>query len=1119
MATFPIYTLTPDAAASVLRDDGINTLGLTTLALSPQWSGSSVSYDSATLRLTIAGSLQAPFRGLLSGVFAPASSTLKQNINADDVTLTVQDNEGNSFPAPTTGSVILTLSNESGTKRETVACTARSGDVLTVTRGFDGTKKESFSSGDKVTLQLARGTSVAQFTGADGQPILKAGAVYRLHPQAILRLERLMSVRFSNPSGSALIYPVPWSMLIHEGEFFQTDQFFEPNTALPVTGSISFHDSRGLIVDPIYVASLFDALLTWLPGLKPNAVAGSVTDAGGVRTISQIATSTLVHVVNPHGGNFQSVTSSARLIRANSGGTSMGDIPGTSLVELGAGERVQAHADDDAENQRRLRWGWATNGTMSRTALTPPDLPSGVTLSRKFFRVCAADIRWAILGNRTGSTVLGIQKDDERIPSSLLPEVRDQVDIDYLADGLDTLAESVRVLQRPNQSMIMAVSQQFDRNMLVPSTIGDNAHWPAFPAVTGTAVDTVPNSIPSGSMTAAFVAAPSNDVVVTLSGVVPEEAHVRIYPSEFVAIPAITEEPSFVRGDGGAAIAKGATVEVLLPNPFRIVSGGARPSSPSLTFDLVITPRAGNRRLYGAQRVDVSNGPATPPSSVFSGASPLTPMLDQTLGIGPSPLFGIAMPPEPSTPSISNPVDLALSLAAETSPRQAPRLPTQARFETMIVTGTTGPGTPAPANTLLWDAVVTGARWIPESRSAQHAQGNPGNPAGPDVHAPGVHVSGALAYDVAMATARRVQPMIPWPTTDSLQPGWVVGTAGNNFNSPDDSANTTETGVGALLRTVAKGCETSTLSMFDTPVEGLTVQQMLNDVASHLGLSAPTFTIQNEARIQREIRREFFIAKQGLRDAQWSLLRALSEARELIYIESPQFAPTARPQTPARNFEVDLVNVIAERMRAHPNLHVIICTPRLSDYAANFKAFSRYHYNARSEAVSMLQSAASDRVAVFHPVGFPGRPAYIRTTSVIVDDVWSLVGTAHFRRRGMTFDGSVSIASFDREFQDGYSRKVREYRRRLMAAKMNVPAPIVSEQVSGDWIRLGRPLSAFALVSDWLAQGGLGRIQPLWPGPSDTTIMAAQPDAADPDGSTDDLFMTTLAGLLNELGD
>src|SRR5690606_1782691 len=110
-------------------------------------------------------------------------------------------------------------------------------------------------------------------------------------------------------------------------------------------------------------------------------------------------------------------------------------------------------------------------------------------------------------------------------------------------------------------------------------------------------------------------------------------------------------------------------------------------------------------------------------------------------------------------------------------------------------------------------------------------------------------------------------------------------------------------------------------------------------------------------------------------------------------------------------------------------------------------------------------------------------------------------------------------ASFDREFQDGYSRKVREYRRRLMAAKMNVPAPIVSEQVSGDWIRLGRPSSAFALVSDWLAQGGLGRIQPLWPGPSDTTIMAAQPDAADPDGSTDDLFMTTLAGLLNELGD
>ena len=60
----------------------------------------------------------------------------------------------------------------------------------------------------------------------------------------------------------------------------------------------------------------------------------------------------------------------------------------------------------------------------------------------------------------------------------------------------------------------------------------------------------------------------------------------------------------------------------------------------------------------------------------------------------------------------------------------------------------------------------------------------------------------------------------------------------------------------------------------------------------------------------------------------------------------------------------------------------------------------------------MLLAVAQDRVAMFHPVGFPGRTAFIRTTSVIVDDVWCLVGAAHFRRRGMTFDGTTFIGLF-----------------------------------------------------------------------------------------------------------
>ncbi|VVN42714.1 hypothetical protein PS639_05469 [Pseudomonas fluorescens] len=345
---------------------------------------------------------------------------------------------------------------------------------------------------------------------------------------------------------------------------------------------------------------------------------------------------------------------------------------------------------------------------------------------------------------------------------------------------------------------------------------------------------------------------------------------------------------------------------------------------------------------------------------------------------------------------------------------------------------------------------------------------------------------------------------------------------GDNFDVPSDSANVVNTGSGVLLQSIAVGCETPWLANFSPPPANNTIGQMIQSAATAIGVPAPalTVTVNNEPRLQREVRREFFAAKQGFRDAQWSLRRAFAEARELVYIESPQFARTAHATGTPQPFEVDLVAELAARLVAQPNLHVIVCTPRLSDFADSYKTFHRQHYAARMEAFGNLQAAARDRVLLFHPVGFPGRAAYIRTTSVIVDDVWCLVGATHFRRRGMTFDGSAAIASFDRQITDGYSTKVRNYRRALMAAKMNVPAPAAGQALSGEWVRLGRPVSAFDVVNDLLRQGGYGRIQSIWPGPpaSDNSVLAAQPEVADPDGSNGVTLFNTLAGMLNELG-
>ncbi len=67
----------------------------------------------------------------------------------------------------------------------------------------------------------------------------------------------------------------------------------------------------------------------------------------------------------------------------------------------------------------------------------------------------------------------------------------------------------------------------------------------------------------------------------------------------------------------------------------------------------------------------------------------------------------------------------------------------------------------------------------------------------------------------------------------------------------------------------------------------------------------------------------------------------------------------------------------------------------------------RAAFAQRAAAVKKLAQDSPGRVVAFSPVGFPGRWSAIRSTVVLIDDVYALVGTSHLRRRGMTFDGGV----------------------------------------------------------------------------------------------------------------
>ncbi len=1109
MIPIAITTLTPAAVQQDLQSDGLNSLGLATLCLATRWSDSTPSggdYDATNLTLNLS-TIHAPFRGIREFAFSPAISTLASDLSDAATTLTVKATEGDRFPSPTGGNVLLTLTNAAGSKVEIVSCTARSGDTLTIDRGVQGTAKQAFSTGDRVSLKLAPGTRTSQFYQADGTVLTGGCTVFRLHPQAVLRLETLAAARYVT-TGNPAILPIPWAMVVRGAQGFSTARWFEPDeTMTGISGLVSFHDGRGLIIDPIYVAALFADLQAWLPGLVGKNPSGPANGAGGVQAIAGLATGTLVQALDLHGRPYQPALPGATLVTKDSGNTVTGSVPASGLFTLNAGDGIDTAGGDSG----RLRWGWMKNGILGTAKLAPPALPAtgapAPALGRQFYQVAVVDTVWALLGNRTAAAVLGIDGDDQKIPNDLLPAVRDNIVLNYLMDGPDVLGQAATVLARPSQNMVLAIAPVLDGTMTVPPQSGLAAHWPAFPTPTGVptgfSMPPAPPISPATGITAAWAA--GNDVVVTIAAdQVPSEAHIRLFPQQFVVIPAITADPSFVRDDGGAAIAQaGTATQIFLPNPFGLAPAQPHPNPAHLTLDIVVTPRNNPRKLWGAVVVTVTAGPVAAPPNPFAGGNLVAALPATFEAIAPSPLFNI---PTTVVPPGTNPTDIigmVRALASETAPRQGPRLPTMARFDTVIVTGTTGGN---PTGTLLWEAVLSGGRWGPETRSALHASGNPGNPAGPDVHAAGIHVTGALAYDLARHAIRRAQAIIP---VGGGALGWVAGMGGDNFNPPTDS-NPANTGIGVLLETVAAICETPELSALTPPDPGNTLQSMVNSAAAALGIPAPSVSTTNEPRLEVEVRREFFVAKNGLRDALWSLRRAVREARELIYIESPQFAHTGST--------VDLVAEIITSLGNHPNLKVMICPPRESDFSQKYKGWCRQHYQARTQAIADLLAAAPDRVVAYHAPGFPGRPAYIRTTTVIVDDVWCLSGATHWRRRGFTFDGSVAVAAFDRQMDNGYSKQVRAYRRSLMAAKLGVAVPLAGSPTA-EWIRLGHPATAFELIKDWLAEGGLGRIQPLWSGPADTTVLPATADMADPDGSDGSTFITTFASLIAELGD
>jgi hypothetical protein len=970
----------------------------------------------------------------------------------------------------------------------------------------------------------------AAYADVNGAPITSAAAVLKLHPEGARRLAGLVAARL----GAPLQRPVPTAMLVHGVTVPASPQpmdWFLAGEALGFAGphAVSFHDSRGLPIDPIAVAAIFADLIGFRPALNfGHASMPAVGAAGGLNGITARATTPVrVHVIDPHGHAYAATRDAARLKLVDAGGIEQSVIA-SHLIALASGQRIgRASADDTADaastdasvRAQPLRWGWAMNDTLDRTARAVPTLPAGVALATQFLRVMAVDLDWHLLGNRGDALLNNVPGDDGAVPDFALPRVRPAVPgFDYLVDGSDVLGAASQIAAGfpPAGADVLALlaSPAIDPATPLPPGPGAAGHWPAFPG---------PNpggGLPSGTdatqgLAAAFRAPGDGtdarlDVIVTVAAdVVPAGTHVRVYPRRFVEIDAISgDQPSFVRGDGAAGIAQaGQATPLLMVNPFGLASGAPLPSPAVLAVDVVITARNGQRRMHSAVDLTVSTTTQTFAGTLapFGGtallATPAMQALTTAFGatsVAPASVF--ALPP-PSTPPASNPgsvIELVRTLANESvAPRQGPRLPTQGRFDTVFALG----AAPAAGQPLAWQAVLSGARWTLETRSSQPELGDPGNPAGPDVHAAGVRVSGQLAYDLALHAIKRAQPMVPM---GAGAPGWIVMTGGDNWNDPAPDAGGTI--AGAMLETIAPFCDSPELSFLPVPQPGDSVQGAVDALANRLGVPSPGITVGNEQRLLREVQREIVTAKSGQRDALWSLRRAIRQAREFVYIEGPAFGRTARPAGAPLAHEVDLVELLRAGLQANPRLKVAICIPRMPDFAEAKANWVRAALAQRKQAIETLTTQDRQRVAAFHPIGFPGRASLIRSTVVIVDDVYALVGTSHVRRRGMTFDGGCDVASIDRALNaQGRSAAIARFRQELMAAKLGIAVPSGPANSSALWTRLSEPDSAFDVLADLLAAGGQGRCSPVFAGPTDNRVIpqtdqVADPDGVDPDG-------------------
>jgi hypothetical protein len=973
----------------------------------------------------------------------------------------------------------------------------------------------------------------------DGTDIPTGATVLSLYPVQYLRLARLLALVLEDPATARpgrdqglAARPTPAHLVLEDGG--GATGGLDPGDDVGVGGLLSVHDHLGQPIDALAVAAWFLALMQAHQPLQHR----DLTDAFDPNPSLAVMVTALAGATP--GVRVRLVDGDGRPRDASNltGLTAIDDASGLHALTSGLVGTIGKETSTGAtgsfsdDERRTLLVGLATTGRLGDQVPFPARPPGSTPLARDFFTARVVDLRSHVLGTPAAAW--------EGTRLEPRPAVRRDEPVQLLADGNDVLGAATAALAGAVTESIV-VAPVIDGAFASPSAAGSDAHWPSFPPVVGAPAPAgaVPIALRDAlAPAAAFLddgasGTPDIDVVLTLNGL-PSGAAVRAYHRVFS--PAAVES----RGDGaGAVVDDTGTVRLALRDPL----GLRRPGQPApdpvpaqaiLHVDVVVVKRTGESRMFGDVTVPILGTATAPPGGTNSFAAATRSAICRAGILG----LGASAAPAAGT----DPLAAALALVSEGTPRDAPRLPGMARRDLLVA----GLGV---ATGGAWNTVLGAGRLAPELHHADARLGAPGGGGGRETRTTGVATAnGRLAFDVARAAFRRTTSVYARLPT-------LAGTSWNEPAAPaplpEGSAPSATQGTfaGAVLQTVAAGCETPELSLlrtanivdpddpalprsFDELVDA--AQAWLTSLVNQLpaGLPARTEIVNRltsfiddlddlkddnavdestRERLFNEVLREIAASGWGRRDAQWALQGAFARAQRFVYIETPGIGPTAATGT-ADPFAVDLWSVLGARLTANPALHVAVCCPQTPDFPFGFNPFSDYEAAERRAALLGMPTAnvvdpIGSRVVVFHPMGFPGRPCRLESTVVIVDDLWALVGSSTLRRRGLAFDGGADMVLADADLVEGRSRAIAAFRRALQAERLGIAAPGAPPALpASGFVRLADGVEAFHEIREMLRAGGLGRIARLAPpDPLDHTASPGPIDAVNPDGETVDL--------------